>query len=96
MARTWRLLRLWLLLVFLSGQLAMLAHAADVDHDQDVPGHVCLLCLAGHDLLGGASPALPTLAVLPAGSLFADAIASSAPRVFVVRRRARAPPPFLT
>ena len=56
--------RLWLFLAaFVCGQLAALAHGVEHVDAGEAP-HVCLLCLAGHDLTGAAPPAAPSL--LPA------------------------------
>ena len=55
--------RLWLLtLCLVFGQMAMLVHAAD-HLDAGEAQHVCLDCLAGHDL-GGAPPPAAGLAAL--------------------------------
>lgn len=55
--------RLLLVAVLLFAQLAAGAHAVGhaANNDSGLPGHVCELCLAAHDLGTG----LPSLAALP-------------------------------
>lgn len=87
-------LRLFLLLAaFIVGQLAMLAHAAELHDEGEASGHVCLLCLAGHDLQGAAPPASAGALALPAAPCHGVSVAPAAPpQRAVVRCRARAPP----
>jgi hypothetical protein len=65
----WKKLRLWLLTAaFVGGQLFVLAHG--VAHaDADEAPHVCLLCLAGHDLGSAAPAAASGVAMPPAASV---------------------------
>lgn len=89
-----RRLRLGLLTLFLvCGQAAMLAHAADHAGDGVEPPHVCLLCVAGHNLDGAApaasTPALPALAGTCPAPLVAAAFVAAR---FLPGARARAPP----
>lgn len=89
-----RRLRLFLLLAaFVCGQLAVLAHAAEAhDHDEAI-GHVCLVCLAGHDLQSAVPPAFAGALTFPATPChWASARPSAPPQPAVVRCRARAPP----
>lgn len=88
------LIRLWLLIaVFIGGQLAMLAHAAEENHEAEPAGYVCQLCLAGHDLQGAVPPVAPILVpVFLDGGLPERRAAAATPYAFVVRRQARAPP----
>lgn len=89
-----RRLRLGLLAIFLvCGQAAMLAHAADHADDGAEPAHVCLLCVAGHNLDG----AVPTASVpaLPAPADACPAPLAALPSVaarLLAGVRARAPP----
>ena len=55
--------RLLLVAVLVFAQLAAGAHAVGhaADNDSGLPGHVCELCLAAHDL----GTALPALVALP-------------------------------
>lgn len=92
-----RRLRLGLLaLMLVCGQAAMLAHAAEHAGDSDdggEPAHLCLLCVAGHNLDGAApaasAPALPVPA--GAGPTLLAVLPSAAAR-FLAGVRARAPP----
>ncbi|MFC5303149.1 hypothetical protein [Azospira restricta] len=89
-----RRLRVGLLAILLvCGQAAMLAHAADHAGDGGEPPHVCLLCVAGHNLDGAAPaasvPALPALAGACPAPLAAAPFAAAR---FLAGARARAPP----
>lgn len=89
-----RRLRVGLLAILLvCGQAAMLAHAADHAGDGGEPLHVCLLCVAGHNLDGAAPaasvPALPVLAGACPAPLAAAPFAAAR---FLAGARARAPP----
>lgn len=91
----WSRLRLWLLVVaFACGQLAMLAHAAEHDATEAEDSvHVCLLCLAGHDLgspvpamaavgwplLAAAVAALPAPLLLPKHATLSSVLARGPP-----------------
>lgn len=92
-----RRLRLLLLLAaFVGGQLVMLAHAAETheaDGKAEAEGHVCLFCLAGHDLKSAVPPTCagaPTLHVTCGHC--ATVTTSERLEIAVVRRQARAPP----
>lgn len=85
--------RVWMLLFGLCfGQMAMLAHATD-PHDADESQHVCLTCLATHDLGGGPPPAAAASRVVAAACPFLPPLATSPLTIeSVASRFARGPP----
>ena len=85
--------RVWVLLLGLCfGQMAMLAHASD-QHDADDGQHVCLTCLAAHDLSGGPPPAAVASRVVAATCPFPPPLATSLLTIESVGSRfARGPP----
>jgi hypothetical protein len=89
-----RRVRLYLLLAaFVCGQLAVLSHAAEAHDHEEANGHVCLVCLAGHDLQSAVPPTIAGTLTLPAAPChWAATRLLAPPQPAVVRCRARAPP----
>lgn len=89
----WKQLRLWLLAAILSGsQLFMLAHGAE-HADADEAPHVCLLCLAGHDL-GSSVPPAASHAAMPLAASTTVLAETPSPTVLqrALQMSARGPP----
>jgi hypothetical protein len=75
--------RLLLVAVLLFAQLAAGAHAVGhaEDNESGLPGHVCELCLAAHDL-GTALPALFALPPAPVPGFIREALRTHERRAF--------------
>ncbi len=88
-----RRFRLWLLaLCLVFGQVATLVHAAE-HLDAAETQHVCLDCLAGHDLGGAPPPAASSAPVATASYAFPLRVFVPVLTVrLVAGRRARGPP----